>query len=142
MVQAGDVQRAINSIRGNSTGLGSNNASSADAAAWLNDTYAQVLGLADLAQDSIVSLVPTNTDDFFANEEQSNPTLWRIAGIVTLIVSVLFLPHLHVLYGRTLQVLSYISRYVLRLVLLVLTGALLHLHVLRAQADTHRGSSG
>jgi len=89
-IQSGDVQSAIDELLANSTGLGGNNASAADAALWLNDTYAQVLGLANSVSASVVELAPTNLDETYSNESASNPTLWRIAGVVSLIITVLY----------------------------------------------------
>jgi len=88
-VLSGDIQSAVNGILSNSTGLaGANN--SAQAVLWANDTFAQVLGLTETVQSSIVNLVPTSLDNTYSNASVSNPSLWRIAGIIMLLVTVLY----------------------------------------------------
>jgi len=85
--QSGDIQGYVDDVLANSTALSASNASGADAALWANDTYAAVLGLASYTQASLVSLVPTVTEETHSEQSSSDPTLWRIAGACALVVA-------------------------------------------------------
>lgn len=49
-----------------------------------------MLGLTDTVQSSIVNLAPSELVDTFANASESNPVLWRVAGVLMLLTTLFY----------------------------------------------------